>query len=153
MTYWCKLLQSNNIFIKADLSTMAGWIIVLLGPCYIHYWGLWKELCLLFIYCGVFQHCIQYPRHSVGTHRSCGCLESTLWEKVHCSTHIKYDSRYWEHVIPCDTAESVSIIVWCSLVALHVEFGCVTSFNRFVFSSLMKKNLLLLTWWPSICFA
>lgn len=150
--YWCELLQSNNIFIEAYLLNNGGWNIKLLGACYIHHWGLWKELCLLFICCGVIQCYIQYPWHSIGTHRSCGCLESTFWEKIHCSTHIKYDSRYWEHVIPCHTAENVSILVWWTLVTLQIEFSCVTVFNGCFFSLNEKDNLFLLTWWPSSCF-
>ena len=129
------------------------WHIKLLGPCYFHHWGVWEELYLLFVYCRVFQHSIKYPRHTFGTHRSCECLETMLWETIQYPTHIKYDSCHWEHVIPRHAAEAVSILVWWSLVALHILLSVFLCRLGIFLPSLMRKKLLFLfPWWTSSCF-
>lgn len=57
--------------------------------------------------------------HSFGTNRLNKCLKTTFWEEIYCSSHIKYDTSHWEHVIPCHIAACVSII---SVIVIVIVF-------------------------------
>lgn len=107
--------------IKACILGNGRWRVEFLGTRHIYTWVVWAQLCLLILYCRVFQYHLHCSWHPFSIHWSCECIETAVREKVQCTSHIKYDTCYRQHAISCHITETVSftymlddLIYWLS---------------------------------------
>lgn len=99
-------IKDNPIW--AYILRYGRWCVKFLGSCHIHTWVVWAKLCLLILYCRVFQYHLYCSRHPFSTHWSCEFIETAFWEEVLCTSYIKYDTFYWQYAISRHITATVS---------------------------------------------